>query len=173
MVALLLKELDKDKSGAVEIHELVHFLQNGPKSARALQTGAEFCSSTTPAVEQLREHVHSKWLMVSKLFAEWDTNGDGLVGKSEFRAAVSTLGLDTELTNANVVDALFDAIDADGTGHIEYRELRAALRPQASVEVISVIGLRVQRVMIHAATHRWRRRAVLRGQSHRRLLQAT
>ena len=35
-------------------------------------------------VESLRQHVNSQLLMVSKLFADWDHNGDGKVDREEF-----------------------------------------------------------------------------------------
>lgn len=72
---------------------------------------------------------------VMDLFRVWDTDGDGMITKKEFRRAVATLGFAE--VDKKQIDALFDRLDKDKTGTIEYREVnqflgRQALRPPGS-----------------------------------------
>jgi len=66
---------------------------------------------------------------VMRLFREWDEDGDGTVSKSEFRLAMTSLvgqwGLD--VTTADV-ENLFDSLDGDGSGVLDYAELKEMVR---------------------------------------------
>ena len=55
-----------------------------------------------------------------------DSNGDGKVGKSEWRKALARL-VDVP-TSREAADTLFDEIDVDGSGKIEYKELYKKLQ---------------------------------------------
>ena len=54
-----------------------------------------------------------------------DRNDDGTISKSEFRGALPVLGFDA--TDHTAIDALFDVLDVDGSGSVEYGELAAKL----------------------------------------------
>ena len=64
-----------------------------------------------------------------RLFREWDEDGDGRVSRQEFRRAMPMLGIKA---SRDEVDDLFDAMDQDGSGSIEYLELKDLLESEAN-----------------------------------------
>ena len=94
---------------------------------------------------QLRARLDGSFQRVSDLFKGFDSSWDGLVSRSEFSAALTALEV---FTTQAEFDELFDAIDADGSGEIDFAELRRHLmhRPgqaraaRAPVEDISPIA---------------------------------
>ena len=61
------------------------------------------------------------------LFRAWDDDGDGLISKKEFRRVITILGFE-DVPRAEV-DAIFDELDEDGSGEIEYFEMKKAIEP--------------------------------------------
>ena len=77
--------------------------------------------------------LHSRTLTLARTpshaplpLAAFDRNGDSTVIKSEFRAALPLLGFD--VSDGPALDTIFDELDADGSGAIEYGELGALLK---------------------------------------------
>ena len=68
-------------------------------------------------------------LRIIDLFREWDQDGDGIVTKQEFRNAMPNIGLDVP---PETIDALFDSLDPDLSGQLDYKEMSKALRPTVS-----------------------------------------
>ena len=64
-------------------------------------------------VSELRKALVTCSARVIDLFKEWDTSGDGLLQKKEFRDGLTAFGLTADRA---VVDALFGEWDADGSG---------------------------------------------------------
>ena len=60
------------------------------------------------------------------LLDSWDSDRNRKVDPPEFRVAISKLGYHA---GEEYVDALFSALDEDGNGTIEFKELATALRP--------------------------------------------
>ena len=78
--------------------------------------------------KQLRTALADSATRLLDLFRAWDDNGDGLISKKEFRAAVVALGF-KEVPKSEC-DALFDMFDKDHSGVIDYKEMSKALRPK-------------------------------------------
>lgn len=76
--------------------------------------------------QQIRDALGTNLVRVIDLFREFDENGDGTVGKGEFRKALTRL-MQSPPTREDS-DALFESIDADESGAIEYKELHKLLR---------------------------------------------
>ena len=82
------------------------------------------------AMQALSKLLLENYTRVSDLFASWDLDTDGHVSRAEWWKAISELGLhDTK----EHVDALFDAIDTNGSGSIEHGELNELLRQGATI----------------------------------------
>ena len=79
-------------------------------------------------IEQLRNALAKKFTRVIDVFKDWDDDGNGMVNRTEFRKALSVLGLRVERA---VAEELFDSFDADGSGEIDYMELHQQLRSGA------------------------------------------
>ena len=62
---------------------------------------------------------------VVDLFRAWDEDGNGTIDKKEFGKAVRSLGFDVERADT---DAVFDSLDDDKSGLLEYKELNEARR---------------------------------------------
>ena len=60
------------------------------------------------------------------LFRQLDINGDGQIIKAEFTAALPLLGFDD--SKAWVLEELFDRLDENGNGSLEYEEMHHQLR---------------------------------------------
>ena len=71
--------------------------------------------------QQLRDALGSNLVRVVDLFRDFDENGDGTIGKKEFRRALSRI-MSSPPTQKDS-DALFDSMDLDQGGTIEYKEL--------------------------------------------------
>ena len=82
-------------------------------------------TSEASIAEQLRRQLEVNHVAVVDLMREWDADGDCCVSKDEFRAAVSALGFDAPIED---VDFVFDALDGDHSGTLEFAELKHALR---------------------------------------------
>ena len=97
-------------------------------------------TSSVPIVEQLAAALKSKAARVIDLFREWDGNKDGTVSKKEFRKAMPELGLDVPV---DIIDALFDSWDPDGSGSITLREVtRSADRlPRVCLSLGEIAGV--------------------------------
>ena len=78
--------------------------------------------------EQLFEILKEHQVKLIDLFREWDDDGNGALDKKELRAAVAALGYEAPRKE---VDALFDGIDVDQSGFIEFHELKQALSEKA------------------------------------------
>ena len=75
--------------------------------------------------EQLRGILNEHGVKLIDLFREWDDDGNGGVDKQEFRKAIAALGYDAPKSQ---IDGLFDSMDDDKTGFIEFHELKLALK---------------------------------------------
>lgn len=92
-----------------------------------LTLGADSGSS----VQQLRDALGANLTRVIDLFHELDENGDGKVGKREFRRALARI-VDSPPSQEDS-DVIFNSFDMDESGAIEYKELhtlRARTPPQ-------------------------------------------
>jgi hypothetical protein len=69
-------------------------------------------------------------MRVMDLFRKWDRDGDARIGIKELRRAVLALGYDVP---REAVSALFDTMDTDGGGQIDYKEMNKALRRHAEI----------------------------------------
>ena len=61
---------------------------------------------------------------IMQLFHDWDIDGNGGVDKKEFRKAIALLGYSVKKKQ---IDALFDRLDVDKEGFIDFGELKKAL----------------------------------------------
>ena len=91
--------LDPDGSGWIEMHEYLQW--------------------------SLRDALSRSSQRIIDLFKVWDEDKSGAVDKREFFKAVRALGFDVEQSDT---DAVFKALDADGSGMLEYAELNDKLR---------------------------------------------
>ena len=57
-----------------------------------------------------------------RLFTRFDRNGDGLVGKAEFRAILEALG---DNPSHEILSLEFAAMDTNSDGMIDFREFKA------------------------------------------------
>jgi Ca2+-binding EF-hand superfamily protein/predicted esterase len=150
-------ELDEDGSGFLEYKELNRVLRKGGAGAEAakrnLKRVADRRSSTAltarnmnknfeaakvaalppmvkldphkgPIKDQLVNILAEHSVKLVDLFREWDIDGDGVVDKKEFRQAVAGLGYDVPKKD---MDDLFDDLDEDRGGAIEFYEFKKAL----------------------------------------------
>ena len=158
----LFAEFDADGSGEVDLAELNRKLRIGAAieldpelqdgamgeikvgaaNAIALRKSADSgglnvqldAASDVPIMEQLAEALAANLDRVIDVFRAWDTDGSGMISKREFRQGLSMLGL-KELPREQV-DALFDQIDTDHNGAIEYGEINHKLRRRIDPEEI-------------------------------------
>ena len=155
-IDLVFDDFDRDHSGELDYKELNKMLRQGQaikleeplqdgavsfdveaknrhklRRQRSHATGRSFSSSVVlkpsgemSVMDQLRELLATNMVRIIDLFREWDENGDGLVSKKEFRKAIAALGYEAPRVE---VDALFEPFDVDGSGMIEYGELKSLL----------------------------------------------
>ena len=91
------------------------------------------------AVAALKHSLAGSLSRVSDLFKTWDTDGNGMIDKFEFRRVVAELGL----PNSDAAsDRLFDEYDKDGSGEIQYVEyVRQSLRESLASSASRVTDL--------------------------------
>jgi len=87
--------------------------------------------------KDLRTLLNEQGPKLFDLFREWDSDGNGGVDKYEFRKAVTALGYTPPKSQ---IDALFDSMDVDGSGVIEYDELKNALSDKSEFGIDAVIA---------------------------------
>ena len=161
-VAELFAEFDGDGSGEVDLKELNRKLrigaaieldaelQDGAKGQIVVGAANEIAlrkglqqevsslnvqldaTSGVSIVEQLADALAANLSRVIEVFRAWDIDGSGLISKREFRQGLSLLGL-KEVAREQV-DALFDSIDTDHSGEIEYSEINSKLRRRIDPE---------------------------------------
>jgi len=79
-------------------------------------------------IDELRCEILGKGTAVIELFRSWDLDKDGKVSRREFREAVAMMKCSFDTA---VVDGLFEMLDQDHSGKIDYAELDGVLRRSA------------------------------------------
>ena len=59
------------------------------------------------------------------VFRKFDADGSGTIEKGEFRNAIAKMGFDAP---DDCIDELFDEVDDDGSGTVDFKELNSILR---------------------------------------------
>ena len=108
------KALDANDSGRIEMHEYLMF--------------------------SLRDALARSITRVIELLQSWDSDKSGDISKKEFRKAVRALGFSD--ARDREVDAVFDEIDDDGSGRVDYKELNRKIREMAGVAAVGKHKLR-------------------------------
>ena len=81
--------------------------------------------ATLKILGQLRGILRKHYGRVVDLFRSWDVDSSGNIGKHEVRRALLKIGYDPSRAQ---LDALWRALDKDGSGSVQYRELYDVLR---------------------------------------------
>ena len=101
----LIKEIDQNGDGKIDVHEFVDMLENGAKRdiiCKALIQRAG----------------------IRKSFQKYDKDGNGVITRDEFRKIVEDK-YQTTLTKAQV-DEMMNQADVDKSGNIDYEEFLTA-----------------------------------------------
>ena len=77
--------------------------------------------------KQIMAVLQAQSARVMDLFRSWDTDGDALISKKEFRDVCDAMGF--EGTKYEIYDALFETLDKDGSGEMDYMEMKDAIDP--------------------------------------------
>jgi Ca2+-binding EF-hand superfamily protein len=163
---VLFEATDTDKSGQIEYAELWRLLRGGAEVelAPSLKVNAvafdvrekgasNACRATPrderfeskplrePSVDAMRAALRRNRQRVIDAFRCLDRDGNGAVTRREFMAALPLLGF---LSHKETADAVFDELDEDSSGSIEYEELHRRLRQGASVSLKPSLHARPQ-----------------------------
>jgi len=145
----LFTEIDTDGSGQIDYEELYKQLRLGidvelvaelqagavgeievsSKNAISLRKGTRDhaeVGTRVASTDELRSALLEGCARVVDMFRTFDRNGDGSISKREFRAALPFLGFDNRDTAA--IDAIFDEMDVDRSGGVEYSEMSSMMR---------------------------------------------
>jgi len=124
------------------LHQLRCLAWREQAKVETIDAAALQLDPSAPVGDQIMAVLRAQSARVMDLFRSWDTDGDGLISKQEFRQCISVLGfLDVPRADA---DALFEMIDEDGSGEIDYNEMKEAIDPSPkqpdAVEVIDPLA---------------------------------
>lgn len=86
----------------------------------------EWSEDPRKLVAQLREVLSEHLARILDLMRTWDEDNSGTVDKKEWRKALRSLGIQLK---RDVLDNLFDQLDADRSGELDYHELHKHLTP--------------------------------------------
>jgi len=133
-------ELDKDQSGFLDLKELRAVQrESDPRSKRTAlpQMTIDEHSTKISVTAQMRNFLKQNRGQVMTLFRSWDDDEDGTVSIEEFRKAMALMGV---MGKDGVVDALFNEIDADRSGLIEFPELDRVLKGKKDIWLDHSLG---------------------------------
>ena len=82
--------------------------------------------------EALKKLVAASWTRISTVFAAWDEDGSGTIDRHEFAKVLNGLRLSVSVEEAH---GLFDLLDSDKSGSLDYKELHHALRQGQNIEL--------------------------------------
>ena len=97
-------------------------LQHAPTS---LQSAMSSGDGDVISLVTLKELIEDNNMKIKDLFQAWDEDNNGKVSKTEFRRAILALGFDATREQIN---AVFDLLDRDGSGEMDYKELHIAIK---------------------------------------------
>ncbi|RHY14816.1 hypothetical protein DYB25_000503 [Aphanomyces astaci] len=103
-------------NGSIEYDEFAHTLKQ-------LDTGLSDSQDTMVALLDIGKAVLSLDQSLEAVFQSFDTNGDGVLQRGKFEAALTSLGI---AMPAALLHKVVAAIDLDGGNTIEYKEFLAA-----------------------------------------------
>ena len=104
-----------------------HSLDKSGKALHLLQTSPPGRDGDpVSVVDRLRFAMSSNFSRISDLFKDIDYDNSGTISKDEFRKVLPLLGLQD--AKVDEVDVLFDSLDDDGSGAVEYSKLHGKLR---------------------------------------------
>ena len=134
-------------TGKLDFGEFKHLVRDREKGGQLISeaelrrrfaaidvNGSGAIDPTVYVMHALRDALSCTGNRVTDLLRAWDSEGNGLVERREFRRAVRAMGFDV-VASSDEIDALFDSFDADGSGVLEYRELHQLLRLGRGVSI--------------------------------------
>lgn len=80
--------------------------------------------------QQLRNTLRENAVRVIDLFRDWDVDQSGTISKIEFRRSIAALGYSAA---PQEIESLFNELDLDGSGLIDYHERELPLPPHSPV----------------------------------------
>ena len=104
---------------------------------------------TVEAVAEIRKHLLANLPRVVDLVRSFDKNGDGLVSQREFRLVLPMLNLGKSYGSAEM-DAVFGALDRDGSGFVDLKEMQKMLRKGADVTLAKELQERCGEIEVEA-----------------------
>ena len=138
----LVLQLDTDRSGVIDFHELNEALRkHAPPAVAAVnpitleppvrrEPDADGSAAERRAEKALRLALQTRLQKVAELFASWDIDDNGLISKREMKRALAALCIPCDEV---AIDALFRKLDADHSGGIDFKELNKVLRREFSI----------------------------------------
>ncbi len=79
-----------------------------------------------PGIPELQAVLATKCSRLTSIFADWDEDGTGQISKREFRQALMTVGIAP--VPREVANALFDSLDEERSGILEYSAIERKLK---------------------------------------------
>jgi len=121
----ILRKLHEYSVGDLQRHSIRQHATGRTGTFGALGTRARLQGGASDVQQQLADMLAANAAKVLDLFRDWDADGDGLISKAEFHTVTAELGLQAKPAE---IDALFAVFDFDGSGEIQYQELRQVLQ---------------------------------------------
>jgi Ca2+-binding EF-hand superfamily protein len=122
----LFVQADDDGSGELDSEEFCSWIlaaASPDMSPHMRQVKGQFREAATPVVTKIG------WAAV---FAQYDTDGSGLLDKDEFISAVrKDCDISSRVVSDTALEGLFSAVDADGSGEIDCDEFGSLLTSDA------------------------------------------
>jgi hypothetical protein len=126
--------MDSDKSGGVNIEEMLNFLTQGFRTAEEVQARAQVrIQRVRKNLKQAFQALTKNEMSIRKLFSKLDFDGDKTLSMYEFKAFVRTdLKLNFwDICNTDIED-FFNYLDRDGGGAIDVDELMSFVKTNHS-----------------------------------------
>ena len=99
-------------------------IQAAVRGAAVRRAGKTDEPLTDLSLKSLKAVIADNHARIADVFKAWDDDKNGKVSKKEFRNAIQALGYEATVAQIN---AVFDQLDKDGSGSIDYRELKVAV----------------------------------------------
>ena len=98
-------------------------------SLSSTPSGTDTVDHHTLIMRKMQSHIDKSMLKVNSIFKQFDTSGDGLLSKVEFRKGIEAILATALFTVSKAeINGIFNRIDVDGSKEVSYREFLQELR---------------------------------------------